>query len=304
MLIFVSKIMTSLTIRHITTYRYQRAVAFGEHRMMLRPRDAHDQRVLGIDLEISPEPKSLRFVEDPFGNHVAVAQFSARSSELRFESTVSLEHFPTGVVDLAVEGDGPAFPPRYSAEEKRDLVAYFGRDLGAGDDEVGRWALQFVPEDCAIGPVDLLSRLSKEIKDGFTYRRREAKGIQRPAETLRLGMGTCRDFAALMIDAARRLGYAARFASGYLAILDDGTDAEFGGFSHGSTHAWAQIFLPGIGWVDFDPTNGSVGKAALITVAVVRDPLDATPLHGTFFGAANDHIGMEVQVMVRAGAPQ
>ena len=134
------------------------------------------------------------------------------------------------------------------------------------------------------------------------YRRREAKGIQPPVETLRLGHGSCRDFAVLMIEAARSLGLAARFASGYLAVpLDD--PEEPSSLARGSTHAWAQIYLPGTGWIDFDPTIGGVGKIGLVTVAVVRDPRNALPLHGTFIGFPSDDLGMEVQVSVMSGTP-
>jgi transglutaminase-like putative cysteine protease len=122
-------------------------------------------------------------------------------------------------------------------------------------------------------------------------------------ETLRLGHGSCRDFAMLMIEAARSLGFAARFASGYLAVpFDDPTDLTSGS-ARGSTHAWAELYLPGTGWIDFDPTIGSVGKFGLVTVAVVRDPYQAIPLHGTFIGFPTDHLGMEVQVSVTSGTP-
>jgi transglutaminase-like putative cysteine protease len=150
---------------------------------------------------------------------------------------------------------------------------------------------------------ELLTRLSKGINHGFLYRRREAKGIQQPVETLRLGHGSCRDFAMLMIEAARSLGFAARFASGYLAVPLDDPKELTSGSARGSTHAWAQIYLPGTGWIDFDPTIGSVGKIGLVTVAVVRDPRHAIPLHGTFIGVPSDHLGMEVQVSVTSGTP-
>jgi transglutaminase-like putative cysteine protease len=126
-------------------------------------------------------------------------------------------------------------------------------------------------------------------------------------ETLRLGHGSCRDFAILMIEAARSLGFAARFASGYLAVPLDDPKEPASGSARGSTHAWAQIYLPGRGWIDFDPTSGSVGKIGLVTVAVVRDPQHAIPLHGTFVGFPSDHLGMEVQVSVTSdttGTPE
>jgi len=138
----------------------------------------------------------------------------------------------------------------------------------------------------------------------FLYQRREVKGIQTPVETLRVGHGSCRDFAMLMIEAARSLGLAARFVSGYLAGPLKDPEEPPGGRARGSTHAWAQIYLPGAGWIDFDPSRGSVGKIGLVTVAVVRDPHHAIPLHGTFIGSSSDHLDMEVQVSITPGKPE
>lgn len=287
--------MPSLTIRHVTTYRYRHPVAFGEHRMMLRPRDSHDQRVIEANLEIKPAPSSLRYVQDAFGNHVAIAQFAGVATELSFESVVSVEHSPAESVQFASEEDPAIFPVAYDDDEKPDLAHCIHRHDGGGpNDAVAQWARRFLPADGQIAALELLTRLSQGIHDGFLYRRREAKGVQAPVETLQLGHGSCRDFALLMIDAARSLGLAARFASGYLATMPNVAPTE----AHGATHAWAQVYLPGTGWVDFDPTSGNVGKASLVTVAVVRDPDQATPLHGTFVGSRADTLGMEVHVSV------
>jgi transglutaminase-like putative cysteine protease len=287
-----------LTVRHVTTYRYRQPVAFGEHRMMLRPRDSSDQRVVEAALAIYPSPASLRFISDAFGNHLGIASFSGRSRELHFESTVRIEHSPATITDLEVEAYARSFPFAYAADEIPDLSGCIERRHPDPGNEIGRWARRFTPRNGTIGTFELLESLTQGIHETFQYRRREAKGIQEPLETLELGHGSCRDFAMLMIEAARSLGFAARFASGYLAIpLDDLSEPK-----GGSTHAWAQIFLPGAGWVDFDPTSGKVGKSDLVTVAVVRDPLHATPLHGTFFGSPSDPIGMHVEVSVMSGA--
>ena len=216
------EIMPTLTIRHVTTYRYRRPVAFGEHRMMLRPRDSHDQKVIEASLEISPEPTSLRLVQDAFGNHVGIARFSGRSKELWFESVVRLEHASSDAANLDLDEDAGTFPFHYSADEMPDLARCIERHQPDPGNVVGRWVRQFLPPSGTIGTFELLTRLARGINQGFGYRRREAKGIQEPAETLRIGHGSCRDFAMLMIEAARSLGFAARFASGYLAVpLDD-----------------------------------------------------------------------------------
>lgn len=295
--------MASLTIRHVTTYHYRRPVAFGEHRMMLRPRDSHHQRVIETQLRISPEPRSLRFVQDAFGNHVGIARFSGRAKNLRFESVVRVEHFPPDAAGLDLDGLG-AFPVDYNADETPDLAHYIQRHQADPDDEIGRWARQFLPENGSIGAFELLNSLSRGIHRDFLYKRREAKGIQAPLETLRLGHGSCRDFALLMIEAARSFGMAARFASGYLALPFDDAGAASVESPHGATHAWAQVYLPDAGWIDFDPTHGGASAAGLVTVAVVRDPRHAIPLHGTFTGLASDCLGMEVAVSVTSDAPE
>jgi len=177
--------------------------------MMLRPRDASDQRVLEARLDISPEPKSLRFVQDAFGNHLGIARFSDRSKELSFESTVRLEHSPPDVAGLEIKDYARTFPFDYSAGEMPDLARYIERHHPDPGNEVGRWARRFLPPGGSVGTLELLASLTQGINDGFRYRRREAKGIQEPLETLRLGHGSCRDFAMLMIEAARSLGLAA-----------------------------------------------------------------------------------------------
>jgi transglutaminase-like putative cysteine protease len=295
--------MSFLTIRYVTTYCYRRPVAFGEHRMMLHPRDSRDQRVIQAGLRITPEPASLRFVLDTFGNSVGIARFSRRSKELSFESVVCLERLPCDTA-LDLEDAERSFPVNYRVAELQDLAQYIARPQHDPLNEVGRWARQFLLPSASIGAFEFLTRLSQGIHHGFLYRRREAKGTQLPVETLRLGHGSCRDFAMLMIEAARAFGLAARFASGYLAVpLDDPQEPTIRSASK-STHAWAQIYLPRAGWIDFDPTSGSVGNIGLVTVAVVPDPRQAIPLHGTFIGFPSDHLGMEVQVSVMSGSPE
>ena len=293
--------MPALTIRHVTTYRYRHPVAFGEHRMMLRPRDSHDQKVIDATLGITPEPSSLRFDRDAFGNHVTIAEFAARATALSFESVVSVEHSPSNPADFGLENGIQTFPVDYGGHSEPDLDDCLRRRHADPDDQIGGWARQFLGNGAPIGALELLIRLSQGIQQQFEYRRREAKGIQSPSETLTLGHGSCRDFAWLMVEAARGLGLAARFASGYLAVAFDRSPEGADGATHGATHAWAQVYLPRIGWIDFDPTSGSVGKSALVTVAVVGDPSDALPLHGTFIGSASDPLGMEVHVSVTSG---
>jgi transglutaminase-like putative cysteine protease len=141
--------------------------------------------------------------------------------------------------------------------------------------------------------MNLLRSITFGIKEKFRYKRRSEKGIQSPQETLRCGQGSCRDFALLMMEAVRCLGLAARFVSGYVFVPDmEATDAG------GATHAWMQAYLPGAGWVDFDPTNSITGNRNLIRVAVAWDPRQVLPLWGTFTGKASSFLGMDVTVRV------
>ena len=143
--------------------------------------------------------------------------------------------------------------------------------------------------------------LTCAIKEGFTYTRRSEHGTQDPVVTVRSGRGSCRDFALLMMEAVRSLGLAARFVSGYLYVPSrDGRREGADYVGGGSTHAWCQVYLPGAGWVEFDPTNGIIGNRDLIRVAVARDPSQAVPLSGTYAGSPDDELGMKVQVNVEA----
>ena len=295
--------MPSLTIRHVTTYRYRRPVAFGEHRMMFRPRDSHTQRVVEANLEISPKPTSLRFFQDAFGNHVGIARFSGRAKDLCFDSTVRIEHESLHAAEFDFDDVPRIFPIQYSADEAPDLAHCIERGHSDPGNEVGRWARQFLPPSGSTGAFEFLTRLSHGINQSLLYRRREARGIQPPGETLELGHGSCRDFAVLMIESARALGFAARFASGYLAVALADPEEPTSGSAGGSTHAWAQIYLPGAGWIDFDPTRASVGTIGLVTVALVRDPRHAIPLHGAYIGLASDFLAMEVHGRVTSARP-
>ncbi len=287
--------MSLLTVRHVTTYTYRQPVAFGEHRMMLRPREGHDQRLIETSLRITPEPVRLRWVHDVFGNSVAVARFAGRARELRFESVTRLDHAAQNVLDFDLEDYAACYPFSYAMDEMSDLARSIERHYPDPERLVDRWARRFLREDGPAGTLDLLSAMTHGIKRELAYIARHERGTQEPRETLKLGSGTCRDFAVLMIEAARSLGLAARFVSGYLYSPGRDGDGHVGG---GATHAWARIYLPGAGWVEFDPTNGIVGNRDLIRVAVARDPRQAVPLHGTWTGFPNDNLGMDVEVSV------
>jgi transglutaminase-like putative cysteine protease len=285
--------MRLLTVRHVTIYDYSEPVKLGEHRMMFRPRESHDLRLVSTSLEIQPRPANLRWVHDVFDNSVAIATFSDTTAELRFDSTVTLEHIETVLPDYALEAGAETHPFRYPDDDRPDLFGALMRRYP--EHEVDRWATQFLTTSGSTGTMDLLHSMTLGIREKFDYVRRPQKGVQSPDETLRRGRGSCRDFALLMMEAVRSLGLAARFVSGYIFVPEVDPDATIGG---GATHAWLQVYLPGAGWVDFDPTNSIVGNRNLIRVAVAWDPRQVLPLWGTFTGSAFSSSGMTVDVSV------
>jgi len=288
--------MPTLTIRHLTTYHYRRPVAFGEHRMMLRPRDDDHQRVLETAIEITPKPIRLAWTRDAFGNHVAIGCFADLASELRFESAIRLEHVPAGFRADDIEEFARTYPFAYAVQDQPDLARYIA--CVWRDPRLARWAKGFLPADGSADTHELLVYLTRTIHRTFRHVARHEHGTQGPMRTLRLGSGSCRDLAVLMIAALRSLGIAARFVSGYLNLGDDSDDRVTGG----NTHAWVQAYLPGPGWVDFDPSRGMVGNENLVRVAVVHHPREAIPLQGIWFGNASDHLAMKVAVKVSAAA--
>jgi transglutaminase-like putative cysteine protease len=287
-----------LTVRHSTIYKYANPVTFGDHRLMIRPRDSHDLRLLNTRLMISPTPFALRWLHDVFGNSVAIASFQTAANELHIVSEIDLDHFERNEPDCPIEDYAVTYPFSYSVDERPDLTRVIERQFPDPGHTLDLWAKRFVRTDGATETLALLTAITQTIKAEFKYVARDAEGVQKPAETLRLGSGSCRDFAILMIEAARTLGLASRFVSGYLYSPATAGNGNVGG---GATHAWVQIYLPGAGWTEFDPTNGIVGNRDLIRVAVVRDPAQAVPIAGSWTGAPSDFLGMTVDVTVSSG---
>lgn len=287
--------MSLLTVHHSTVYRYREPVSFGEHRMMFRPRASHDLRLIRTDLVITPQPVHLRWLHDPFDNSVTVATFEGTTSELRFESTVTLEHFENSMPEYPLEQNARRYPFRYSDEDFPNLACALAQHYPGGT--ASKWALQFLDPSDSTGTMKMLRAMTCGIREEFLYVHRVEKGVQTPEETLRNRCGSCRDFAVLMMEAARSLGIAARFVSGYI-FVPNGSGFEGGG----ATHAWMQAYLPGAGWIDFDPTNSIIGNRNLIRVAVAWVPDQVLPLWGTYVGSAGAFLGMDVTVTVTEGA--
>jgi transglutaminase-like putative cysteine protease len=290
--------LSLLTVRHITTYRYREPVKLGEHRMMFRPRASHDLKLLKTSLNIVPNPVRLRWLHDAFDNSIAIAEFDGHTSELRFESVVTIEHFETSFPEYPLEEYANNYPFSYSQEDLPNLCRALAHKYPP--ENVRHWASQFLDPSGITGTMTLLRSMTLGIRKQFVYARRSKKGVQSPDETIQNGRGSCRDFAVLMMEATRSLGVAARFVSGYIFVPGNDTSVTGGG----ATHAWMQAYLPGAGWIDFDPTNSIVGNRNLIRVAVAWSPEHVLPLWGTFTGPSNSFLGMDVTVSVTEESPE
>jgi transglutaminase-like putative cysteine protease len=287
--------MKLLTVRHATTYRYSAPVTLGQHRLMLRPRDSHDLRIVEASLSLSP-PGRIRWMHDVFHNSVALVDFEEPAAELAITSLLVMERYALARPDFPIAPEAESYPFIYSANDRSDLGRLVERHYPDPHNIVEEWAKQFILET-PTNTFNLLATMNAAMRGSFAYRAREEEGTQPPEETIGKKSGTCRDYALLFIEAARSLGFGARFVSGYLydPALDGG-DAMQGA---GATHAWAEVYLPGAGWVEYDPTNGLIAGENLIRVAVTRDPAQAVPIGGSFLGDGS-FVGMEVDVTVSA----
>ncbi|MBR0717115.1 transglutaminase family protein [Bradyrhizobium liaoningense] len=284
-------------IRHITTYRYANPVSFGTHRAMFLPWRGSAARLLSWSARTNLASK-IHWISDSRSNSVTVIEPSEPGTELTFTFKVRGVYF--GIKRLEgfnLEPRAEEVPVQYTPDEWTDLAGYLRPHDDDNDASVAAWSKSFVAGD-QDRATDVLDRMMAAFRRDFSYRARDTEGTQSPAETLRTKSGTCRDYAWLMIEALRRLGFACRFVSGYLydAALDGGAVGMIGS---GATHAWLQVFLPGAGWRDYDPTNSISAGYDLIPVAYARHPAQAIPLAGSWFGEAKDYLGMSVSIAVR-----
>ena len=282
-------LVITLSIRHKTTYRYHEPVWLGPHRLILRPRESRDLRLTSSIVTTTPAA-TVTWAHDVFGNSVATATFDAMSDHLVIDSVVELQLDATDWPVFAIAATAASYPFVYSASEWIDLGALVSPQYPDPNGRLRAWAEGFVrsrPTDT----LSLLKDLSVGVSSWILYQSRDDEGTQSPIETLDRGWGSCRDLAVLFIEAARSLGFGARIVSGYLY-----NPARM--YEVGTTHAWAEIFVPGAGWITFDPTNRGVGGSNLIPVAVARDIAQAMPVAGSFTGMTDAFQGMSVEVIV------
>jgi transglutaminase-like putative cysteine protease len=288
--------MRLLTVRHATNYRYARPVNFGQHRLMLRPRDSHDLRLVGAELTLSP-PGRVRWMHDVFGNSVALVDFQTPAAMLAITSTLRIERYALEGLQFPLAPDAELYPFIYSSSDRVDLGRLLEQHCPDPNGVLAHWADSFVTSR-PMRTLDLLTNMNAALKPDIVYAERHESGTQSPAETLEKKTGACRDFAMTFIEAARYLGFGARFVSGYLydPALDRGDATQ----AVAATHAWAEVYLPGAGWIEYDPTDVLIAGENLIRVAVTRDPSQAIPISGSYTGSAADFLGMTVEVAVTA----
>lgn len=280
-----------LIVVHRTVYRYARPVVLQPHRMILRPRGNPDVVVLTSSLACS-QPAVLDWTSDVFGNLIATATFSEPTSELVILNDLTVEQSAAAWPVFRIALEAHSFPFAYSPDDLTDLGPLCVPQHNDPEGGLGAWVRAFV-RGAPTDTLSLLKDLNAGILDSVAYRVRDEEGTQTPLETLSLGSGSCRDIAALFIEAVRHLGLGARAVSGYLVDTQQRAD------DAGSTHAWAEVYLPGAGWIAFDPTHRHLGGAGLIPVAVGRSNRQIMPIAGGYSGRPEDFLAMDVKVSVR-----
>lgn len=287
--------MTWLTVRHRTGYSYHQPVDLGPHRLMLRPRESREIKLASFELVTRPEAQ-VSWSQDVFGNAVATANFAGMSDSLIIETVadLQLETVAWPVFDIAHAAAN--YPFRYADADWRDLGALTQQDYPDPAGQLRHWAHGFVrgnPTDT----LSLLKDLNAGVPEWIGYQSREDEGTQSPTQTLSRGWGACRDQAVLFVEAARSLGFGARIISGYLYNPEGDL---YGSLASGSTHAWAEVYVPGAGWISFDPTNQGVGGHNLIPLAVGRSIAQIMPVAGSFTGWTGTFKSMAVEITMMA----
>ena len=293
-----------LRVRHTTRYVYGHDVTFGPHRLMLRPRDSFDMRIMDTSLRIEPAA-TVAWMHDVYGNSIATANFAQPGQSLLIDSELVLRRYGSKTPRAAAGPWQGGAPIAYNSDEFIVLAPFMSPALTDPQGQLTAFAAASVSAHNETLGHPLLD-LSNKIHTQLTYNMRFEEGTLAPLDTLARGTGTCRDYAWLFIECARHLGYAARFVSGYLhnfPLYDHNGSLEAMPASVGYSHAWAEVYVPGDGWVEFDPTNALVGDHHLIRVAVTRTPAEASPVSGSFEGMPGTS-PPEVSVTIEQVLPQ
>lgn len=290
--------MTRLTIRHETTYDYERPVGFGPQRLLIRPRDSHAIRLVEASLELSP-PGETRWTYDALGNCVCWYSPPGAATQLRIVSRLVIDRYPAPLVPTQPDDPRSPMPVVYELSDRLVLAPFITPVTEDADGGVLAW-LRGQAQAAGEPALEFLTRLNWTIHERFSYASRYAEGVQTPAQTVALGSGACRDLAWLMVEGVRQLGFAAQFVTGYLYAPNGGSTVR----GAGATHAWCKVFLPQLGWLEFDPTNGLVESSDLIQIAATRSPTEAAPVAGNLIGdPGNRRLTVSVEVYTEEDRP-
>ncbi|MES2310498.1 MAG: transglutaminase family protein [Verrucomicrobiota bacterium] len=288
--------MSQLHIHHSTIYRYQKSVNFGAHQLRIRPIEDHEKKIITFDLHIEPTHR-IRWAYDQFQNPVGYVEFTKASKELVVVSDLKVELGTTNPFDFILEPYCVQLPFTYSSSELPDLIPYLTPLYPQEKEVILNWIKPFLNLKGEAKTIDFLSAINRAIPKLMSYQERLEIGTQTPGETLKNRSGACRDFAVLFMETARHLGIASRFVSGYIRNILDVTE-KTPNLAAGAMHAWAQVYLPGAGWKDFDPTAGVLTSNEHLRVAVGRTPEQTTPILGSYLGKEKLDLGFEVDVQV------
>ncbi|MDM7859415.1 transglutaminase family protein [Alteromonas sp. ASW11-36] len=280
--------MKRFKIVHQTIYEYPETVQLQTHTLRLRPREGHDQFIESFELKINPEA-CLKWHRDVESNSVAIATFSESTQRLFIESKSIVQKYDVVPHDFLIESYAVSYPFSYLTDDGRTLAPYLRRGDSSCNTALKNWIRVIWCENEPIQTFELLLLLNQQIYQSIGYIKRDEEGVQSTNATLTSRKGSCRDLANLFIDAARHLGLAARFVSGY--IHEKSRDA-----TPGTTHAWVEIFIPGAGWKGFDPTHGGLVGAEHIAVAVSRLPELVPSVEGSFWGRPGANLKVHVWV--------
>ena len=257
---------------------------------MMRPREGHGLRLERFSFNISP-PHRLRWIRDVQENNIGIVDFIEPAAELVIEGEFFLDVCEENPFNFVIVPQAAEYPFSDEHELCSELLP-LSRNIYVRDvDRIRDWLNPFWHPGKRVDTLGLLQELNTAIFRLFRHRRRTEKGVQSPAETLENKSGSCRDLATLFMEACRHLGLAARFVSGYMY------SPEITGRM--SMHGWAETYLPGAGWIGFDPSWGILAASQYIPVAASRDSEHAPPISGTYFGTAGAFLRMQVDLYVR-----
>jgi len=272
-----------VALSHRTTYRFDRHVAIAPHEIRLRPAPHCRTPILSYSLNVAPSPHFLNWQQDPYGNWVARLVFPERADAIEIEVDLIADLTVINPFDFFVEPYAETFPFTYAPALAKELIPFL--ETAPLGPRLTAWLDDFrktIGKD--ENPVLLLVRLNQLLQGQIRYLVRMQPGIQTPEETLGNASGSCRDTGWLLVQIMRQLGLAARFASGYLVQLVadikalDGPSGTTKDFT--DLHAWAEVFIPGAGWIGFDPTSGLLAGEGHIPLACTADPGNAAPVIG------------------------